>query len=381
MKLKCSRAALHEGIQTATRIVGRITTKPILQQVKMEASGGKLILLATDGELGLRMAVPEVDVSEPGVVLVSAARLAALLHEVPDEMLHLETREVEGGFTCKIAGEHSNFELVGDDPKLFPDVIPDFLEAAEVQLKAPEIADMINKTIFAVGSVSTRYAFNGVHFVLQDSTAEMVGTDGHRLAWVKKKVQLDQSVSASVIIASKAVSELSRLISSEEDVIQMRLGAGADQTEPAEAPRDICMQVGGRLLWSRLLEGRFPPYQDVFPKDLDKKVTLPRAPFLSAVRQAALMTTDEARAIKLAFSSGKLTVSSRAPEAGEAQVELTVEYAGEDVEMSFNPQFLADVLRVVEEESVEFAFKESTTPTLIKVGSDYRYLVMPLAIP
>jgi DNA polymerase-3 subunit beta len=380
MKLKCARKSLQEAILSASRIIGRATTKPVLQQVKMEATADKLTLLATDGEIGLRLEVTDVDIAEPGMVLVPGARLAGLVQEVPDESLNLETKAEDGGPTCHIWGERSDFRLLGDDPKLFPDIIPEFLEAPGLELAAGDFAEMVGKTIFAVASVSTRYSFDGVYFVVEDGRVEMVATDGHRLARIRKKTKPAAELGEGVIIATKAMSEAARLIASEDERVQISVGAGGAEARGEQVPREVCMQVGRRLLWSRLIEGRFPPYKDVIPKDLDKKVVLPREEFLSAIRQAALLTTEESGGVKLSFKGGKLVASSRSAEAGDATIELPVDYSGAELDMSFNPQFLTEVLRVVEDETIEFSFKESATPALVKAGADYQYLVMPLAV-
>ncbi len=380
MKLKCARRSLQEAIQSASRIIGRATTKPVLQQVKMEATTDKLTLLATDGEIGLRLEVAEVEVSEPGAALIPGARLAGLVQEVPDESLNLETKLEGGGPTCHIWGERSDFRLLGDDPKLFPDIVPDFLEAGGLELGAGDFTEMVDKTIFAAASVSTRYSFDGIYFVVEDGRVEMVATDGHRLARIRKKAKAAARVAEGVIVATKAMGEAARLIGSEDERVQISIGAGGKEARSDQPPREVCMQVGKRLVWSRLIEGRFPPYKDVIPKDLDKKVVLPRQEFLSAIRQAALLTTEESAGVKLSFRGGKVVASSRSAEAGDATIELPVDYSGAELDMSFNPQFLTDVLRVIGDETIEFSFKESATPALLKTGADYQYLVMPLAV-
>ena len=364
MKLKCERAALYEAVQFAGALASTKMAKPILQNVKLVGEKKRLDVMATDLEVSIRFRLENVDISHGGAITVSASRLLGILRESPDEQMDLEVAEHK----CTIRGADSTFEMLGDDPGDFPEV-PEMLATAQIEIQRSDFTDMVDRTVFASASESTRYALNGVCFVFGTNHIEMVATDGRRLAHVKRKAKGVTSDMGNIIVPSKALQHVRRILAEDDK----KVGMTVDDNR-------VVFQTSRALLSSVLVEGHFPPYKEVIPKDSDKKVTLKREAFLNAIRRAALLTTEEARSVRMDFKKGALVLTSEAPEAGKAEVKLGVEYGGDDLSIAFNPTFLIDVLRVIASEDVVMEMKDGTRPAVIHDGSDYIYVVMPINI-
>ena len=249
---------------------------------------------------------------------------------------------------------------------------------------ASTFKELIARTLFATARENSRYAINGVLLIRTENRLEMVATDGRRLALARTSIPKSdfRGDSLRCIVPTKALQLLQKLISTDPD----------EQIEIAVADNAVLFRVGGGVggdgdqppratLRSVLVEGSFPPYEDVIPKDCDIMVTLDRDLVSSAVRRAALLTNEESRGVRLAFdgSERRLKLSSRAPEMGEANIEIDVaEYKGDDIEIGFNPGFITEALRVIPQPEVMLELKAPGKPGLIKSGSDFVYVVMPV---
>jgi len=393
MKLTCARAALLEAVTLAGALASARAAKPILQNVKLEAKSGHLDILGTDLEVGIRYRVENVEIAEEGELTVNAGRLMGIVRESHDEKLEIEVTDK----TCVIKGSDSEFDLPMDEAGDFPE-IPQFEQKGQVKIGRGELAEMVNKTAFAAASESTRYALNGVNVVFGNGKIEMVATDGRRLAYAKAKATGATAEMGAVIIPTKAMLQLQRVPGakgmSEETPEAVE---GTEEKKPAKKAKkpaagagepafisvqenQVRLQCGPGLVVSQLVEGQFPPYQEVIPKDSNKKATLQREAFLSAVRRTALLTTEEARSVKLTFGKGKVTLKSQAPEAGQATVELGVNYEGEGIEIAFNPTFLVEALRVMGDDEITMEMSEPSRPAVIRGEGDYLYVVMPINV-
>ncbi|MDX9911806.1 MAG: DNA polymerase III subunit beta [Phycisphaerales bacterium] len=389
MKVVCDRGALLEGVNLVSGIVAARTPRPQLTCVKLVAKkdgkAGELTLAATDAEISLVLTLGQVDVAEPGEALVPADKLRQIVSAEDNEpTLTLET----DGETLHIRGTDAHFKILGYPADDFPPM-PDFQEtltgggsrpAAKATFTHPAggMSALISRTLFATARENSRYAINGVLLKRAGKSLEMVATDGKRLALCKAKLAGSDKDAAGVscIIPSKALNTLQKLMSDAEEPVrvavtdtQVLFSLGAEDGEPRA------------VLSSNLVEGVFPPYEEVLPKDQDKRVTFDRDLVFSAVRRAALLTNEESRGVRMSFDAGKkhLKLSSRAPEMGEASIDVDLNgYEGEDLEIGFNPSFLLEALRVVEEPQVVMELKAGNKPGLIKSGSDFLYVVMPV---
>lgn len=362
MNLRVNRQELADALAVVGAVAATRTPKPILQCVLLEALGDHLLLMATDLEIGVRFVVTQVEVSDKGAVLVSADKFGQIVRESTDEILALETKER----ALVVRGVDSHFQIVSQDPKEFPPVAQMEGEA-DFEIAASLLRSMAEWTVFAAARENTRYAINGVLWELEKGRLNMVATDGRRLSFATGEVTAKPGASARAIVPVKAIQLHQRLLADSDDSVRVKV-----------LPNQLIVRTQRATLGSALVEGHFPKYQDVIPTDGNKTAQLSTAEFLSAVRRVALLTNEESRGIKLSLSGEKLTLSSRAPEQGEAEVTIPVQFRGDPIDIGFNPNFLVDALRAVRGDEVTLDLKESNRPGVMRVGSQQLYVVMPL---
>ncbi len=388
MRVICERNALLNAINLVSGVVVSRTPRPQLTCVKLvaEKSGkaGRLTLSATDAEVSLTLRTDRVDVEQTGAALVPADKLAQIVRA--EEHEPTLTLDAEGD-TTHIRGADAHFQLKGFLPEEFP-AIPTLADARKAKAATftngtASTAELVRRTLFAASRENSRYAINGVLVKRDGKKLEFVATDGRRLALARAQLSDAGGEAVSCIVPSKALNLLSKLIDSADEPVTMAVTdtqiVFAIGAEPGAGDADA-----RAVLTSTLVEGTFPPYEDVIPKDQDIKATFDRDVLASAVRRAALLTSEESRGVRFSFSAGdkKLELSSRVPEMGEARITVDVtEYAGADIEIGFNPGYLTEALRVVEETAVAFELKAANKPGLVRSGNDFLYVVMPVNLP
>ncbi|QOJ00139.1 MAG: DNA polymerase III subunit beta [Phycisphaeraceae bacterium] len=393
MKVICDRSALLDAINLVSGAVASRTPRPQLQCVKMTATkddgAGELALVATDGEISLSLKLGRVDVERPGEALIPADKLRQIVSAEDDEPTL--TLEVEDE-AVHIRGKDAHFKVFGYPPSDFP-AIPSFEDVANgaggaekakavFTHSAGALETLISRTAFATAKETSRYAINGVLFKRDGKRLELVATDGRRLALCRSVLPASdkETRAISCIVPTKALTMLQKLFADPEEPVRIAITDG-----------QIYCSVGGgegkkaggerAVMSSNLVEGTFPPYEDVIPKDHDKRVVFDRDVLSSAVRRAALLTNEESRGVRLSFQgkTKKLELSSRAPEMGEAQVRVDLsKYDGDDLEIGFNPTFITDALKVINDPEVILELKAGNKPGLIRSGTDFVYVVMPV---
>lgn len=401
MKVICDRGALLDAVGLVAAVVPLRTPSPHLSCVKVSATKvggvGQLTLSGTDAETSLHITLSQVDVEKPGEAAIPADKLRGIVQaEEGEPTLALE---VEGD-VCHIRGQNAHFRVFCYPAKELPP-LPDF--AAAVSGKGPDVArtvftapagdllSLVTRTVFATARETSRYAINGVLLKRDGKSIEMVATDGRRLALQKATLtgQSGDGASGSVscIVPTKALNMVQKLIRDETDVVRVAItdsrvffafsDAIAGSKGSDAPPRAV--------LSSTLVEGVFPPYIDVIPREQDKKVTASRDDLSRAIRKASVLTNEESRGVRMNFSKAdrRLRLSSRAPEMGEAEIDVPLsDYAGDDIEISFNPAFLADVLKVLDQDQVIVELKSSGKPGVIRSDdNDFVYVVMPVNLP
>ncbi len=364
MQVIINRNALRVVRGVGGGIVSSRTTKDVLKCVRLTTVGEKLLINATDLEVGLRVEVEQVQVGKPGEVLIPAEKLTSIARESGDETLTLESDK--DGLSIHIRGADSHFEVYGQDPKSFPPV-PDLEGTPDLEITADALRRIIERTVFAVAKENTRYAINGLLWEKKGRKLSLVATDGRRLAKAVGTAEKSTGDDSQMIVPSKTVHVLQRVLAAVEDSVGVRFSSN-----------QVVIRCGQYVLSSALVEGHFPPYSDVIPEDNDKKIELNVDEFLSAVRRAALLTNEQSKGVRLAFQKERLVLSSRAPEQGEATIGMTISYTGAPIEMGFNPLFLTDALRVVGAPSVTMELKDSGRPGVLKAGAEFLYVIMPV---
>ena len=372
MKAACDRATLTRGVQVASAVVAARSPKPALGCIKMEAQGQKMTLLATDLEVGIRIELDKMEVREPGMGLVPADRFHAILRELESDTIDLSSTEQE----TRIDAPGAHFTVLGDNPEDFPNV-PEFPDKGSFTVGADDLLALTERTLFATAKENTRYALNGVLWEVEGTNLTLVATDGRRLSLARGKCKGGPAEKVSAIVPSKAIQLIERCLT---DVGDAKIAVGVVIGE-----KDILLDIppadgGRRIVYSRLVDGHFPKYEDVVPKDSDRKATLKTAAFLAAVRKAALLTNEESRGVMLKFAGGELVISSRTPEMGEAVIRTPVAYEGEDLEIGFNPQYLMDAAKVVDAEDIVLTFKGPSKPGVVSEGRMFTHVVMPVSV-
>jgi len=366
MRVICNRSALLEALTVAGNVISSRTPKPALLCVKLTAEGDKLTLAATDLEVAIRYSDSQVQIERAGEALIPADNLRDIVRESVDDTLSLD---VEANI-CHIKGADSHFKIFTQNATDFPPV-PDFEGEPQFSLQAGQLKKLINQTLFAAAKESTRYAFNGVLIVAKGKKISLVSTDGRRLAQANGDLgtvgTLDKD-GARAIIPAKALNLIDKLIDDPEDIVDFQL-----------RENQVIFRTSSATLTSNLVEGQFPPYEDVIPKEGDKLMTAGTADFLSAIKRAALLTTEESKGVRLTLSAKKgLVLTSRSPERGEATINFACKFEGADVEIGFNPQFVTDALRVVDTDEITLELSAPNRPGLIKGGPNFLYVIMPV---
>jgi DNA polymerase-3 subunit beta len=365
MKAICNRGALLDALNLTGNVVAARTPKPVLQCLKLTVEDNALTVTATDLEVAIRYRDEQVQIEQAGETLVPADKLRDIVRESIDDTLAIEV----SGETANIRGQDSHFKIYTQKATDFPPV-PDFEGEADVQVSGGALKQLIGQTLFAAAKESTRYAINGVLVVVKAKKISLVSTDGRRLAMAKGDLaagdKLDKE-GKKAIVPTKALQLIEKLIDDPEELVGLQI-----------RENQIVFKTASATLTSNLVEGQFPPYDDVIPKDADKKMSASTADFLSAIRRAALLTTEESRGVRLAFGKKGLVLTSRSPESGEATINFPCKFEGADIEIGFNPVFLVDALRVVNTDEITLEMLAPNRPGLLKAGPDFLYVIMPV---
>lgn len=389
MKVVCDRSALLDAINLISGVVASRTPRPQLTCVRLTAepldSAGLLTLAGTDAEIALTLRTERVEVEQPGGALVPADKLAQIVRaedneptltlEADDDLLH-------------IRGADAHFQLRGFPTADFVD-IPSYDSVVRVSggarsftARAGALAEAVRRTLFAAAKENSRYAINGVLMKRDGKKLEFVSTDGRRLALSRTTLESEEGEPVAPIVPAKALTLLGKLLDDPNEPVGVAVSdqqiAFAVGLEPgADEP------TARAVLCSNLIEAAFPPYEDVIPKDQSIKVGFDREILASAVRRAALLTNEESRGVRMAFSGqGRtLELSSRVPEMGEAKIDVELaSYEGDDIEIGFNPSYIVDGLKVIDKPEVTVEMKASGKPGLFRSGNDFLYVVMPVTL-
>lgn len=367
MQLTCDRALFSNAFSAAASAVPSRTPKDILRNVFMSVSSMGVELVGTDQEVAIRSRVEGVSTNSDGAALLPTQKILSILRELHD--LHLEIEVNERGLTLKGAG--ARFQLSSEDPLEFPPV-PEFSEEDYFRVPAPVFRQMVRRTSFATDSESTRYALGGILLEFGDGTLTLAATDSRRLAVTTslcEPVGSPKTPERTTVVPTKAMSLLERTID-----------PNAEYVDIAVRDNDILMRTGTTIVYSRLVEGRFPRYRDVIPRSGAVNIPLTVAPFLAAVKQAQIITDEESRGVDFIFADSTLTLSSQANDVGESEVQLPIEYDHELIRITFDPRYVAEFLRVLSPDAlVDLQLTDSDTAAVFRVEDSYTYVIMPLS--
>ncbi|GAB4139608.1 MAG: DNA polymerase III subunit beta [Planctomycetaceae bacterium] len=367
MKLHLHKGSLLTALQVVNGVIPTRTPKEILKNVKLQARDNLVTLSGTDQEIGIRYELPGVEIESPGETLLPTNRMISILRELTDNSVALELSE-RG---VQVRSGQSEFELAAEDSAEFPPVA-EFDADTYVSVTGNLLREAIRRTVFATDTESTRYALGGVLLELEEDSFTLAATDSRRLAVVKSACKTVGDVSLGEnppVIPSKAMSLIERSIENDDDEVHIAI-----------QENNVLIKSGHSTISSRLVEGRFPKYRDVIPAESKVSVEFLVGTFLSAVRQAQIVTNDESRGVDFTFVDGRLKLSSKAADIGQSTIELPIEYSADELTITFDPRFIAEFLRVLEpEKSVRLDLIDSESAAVFRTDDAYTYVTMPLS--
>jgi DNA polymerase-3 subunit beta len=372
VKLRVEKKDLLNLIARSQNIIEKRNAMPILVNVLLDAQGTNVKIFATDLEVSLTDQAPA-QVKEAGRVAVNAKSLFEIVKELPDAPIDLEKKENNW---LKISQNRAVFNIVGMSPEEYP-IFPTFTTREFLKIEPQVLGEMIEKTIYAVSMDETRYHLNGVFLETKNEGGQlsfrMVATDGHRLSLVDKKV--DNSVknvnNGGVIVPRKGLHEIRKLLDGVENPVELAI-------EGAQ----LIVRNGSSLLMIRLIEGRYPNYQQLIPQNLREYLLVQREPLLASLKRVSLLSNTKSKGVTLTLGSGRMEITSNNPELGDAKEEIEVQYKGKEIKVGFNAKYILDVLTSMQDEVVRFEFNDQLSPGLIRPHEDTSYtcVVMPMRI-
>ncbi|HNP15898.1 MAG TPA: DNA polymerase III subunit beta [Terrimesophilobacter sp.] len=374
MILTISKSELQRGLGRIQSIVEKRNSMPILSNVRLEAvkskSSGELKLAATDLEVGIHGS-HEAKVKKAGGVTVAARKLHEIIRELPDEDVELATTD-NNYLEVKCARSH--FTLAGTAVEEYP-TLPGASPKKLIPMQAAVLSQMIERTMYATCADETRYNLNGVYVeVLPDvGKLRMVATDGHRLACVDRTIAEGlEDLPAGIIIPRKGLAELKRLVD-EDDADEIELGFEGNSG---------LVRKGDVTLAMRLIEGEFPNYRQVIPKEPGRRLSVASEPFSKALRRVHLLSSQQSHSVKLEVKEGVVAISTRNPDLGEAREELDVDYAGEEMEIGFNAKYLIEALQALNAKEINLGLQDNLSPVQVRPADDDESLavVMPMRL-
>lgn len=368
MEFTVSKADLVRELGLSQGVVEKKTTIPILSNILLEASEGRVTLTATDLELGIRCSCPA-RVKTPGAGTVPARKLLDYVRLLPDADLNVKFLENHwANLTCG----RSKTKIAGMSRESFPE-LPTMPEVvAEISVK--QLSSMISRTVFSISMEESRFTLNGALLLLKDETITMVATDGHRLAYVQTPSDTPQNFRA--LIPRKAMGEIVRL--ADEGASDAKVKISGDDNH-------LFFQFGERLLITRKLTGNFPDYERVLPKENTHIAKLSKLEIRGAIERVAQFADERSRAIRVQFVEGEVRVFASSVEMGESEESVSSEYTGPELEIGFNAQYLLDFFKAIPQDHLIFALKDQKSAGELQPAGDgakdqYRYVVMPMRI-
>jgi len=394
MEFIIKQSVLKDELGFVQGIVEKKSTIPVLSNILIESVGENNIrIVGTDLDVTIRCEA-SADIKQAGSMCIQARKLFDIVRLLPDADVHFTKDENEW---VKLSCNKSNFRLAGVSREQFPEV-PSF-KSAPMKLSADIFNHFIQNTAFAITNEQSRFTLSGAKFMVDGAMARMVTTDGHRLAFIEKKLNTEATDAMDALIPKKALMELTKIARDAKGEVSF-----------GEDPNHIYFEVEGRLLITRKLSGTFPNYEMVIPKDNDKTAIFDAEEMKNAIRRVSLMADERTRSIRMTIRANEIEIGAQSSEEGEASEKVVADYTGEEVEVGFNAQYLQEFLNVVgagesetegttEKETdgetvrvkeganrlrIAFEFKDGNAQTQMNIAGDtnyeYKYIVMPLRI-
>jgi DNA polymerase-3 subunit beta len=368
MQLTISREKLQEGLAAVAASVPAKTTLPVLANILVETTDRGIRLSGTDLDIAVMTEVAA-DIESPGAVTIPAKKLSEIARELPPSPVRIAA---VGEQRITLECGRSRFKLLGLPRDEFP-TFPAVRFNESWRIKSGDLQKVISHTVFAVSTEESRPILNGVLWELRADRMAMVATNGHRLAKMEVPIETDAAPSSDLIVPPKALEQVRRLFPAEEEL------------EVARGENHIGFRSPFTAVFTRLIEGPYPNYEQVIPRDNDRVAVADKGALISALKRMSVIASDQTHRIRLSFNSGMLKFSVQTPDLGEAQDELPIRYTGDQLDIGFNASYLLEILRYIPTDEVKLTFKAperaaTLEPEAWADPSRYLCLVMPLRL-
>lgn len=366
MHIYCRQDLLLNGINTVLKACSTKTTMPILECILLTAVNNKLTLVGNNLELGIESTI-DADVIGEGHIALEAKIFSEIIRRMPGEVIEISS---DDNYMTSIVSEKSKFQIAGQSGKDFPS-LPNVEKVNSCTINQIALKEMIRQTIFSVAQDETRPILTGEMLQIKNNSLNMVAVDGYRISY--RKIQLsNENEDIEVVIPGKTLGEINKILSSEEDeIVNIYFG-----------DKHVLFDLGESKVVSRLLEGDFLRYEQVFSPDYETKILVDRKNFLMSIERAALISREgKKNPIRVEIDGDKMIITSNA-ELGTSREELDVILEGKEIVIAFNPKYLIDALRAIEDDNVYIQFISSLTPCIInpEEGDHYKYLILPIRV-
>jgi DNA polymerase-3 subunit beta len=363
MNVLCDREKLRDGLAVVNNVIPGKSTKPILESVYLVADDQGLELVGTDLEVSVRFRIEDVKVEDPGTAVVPARVALDFVRDLTGDTVGIESSET----TCTIRSGTDACELVTADADEFP-VVPRFGDERTLSVQGGILNTLVGRTGFAAAREAGRYAMHGILVEVKDGALRLVATDGRRLALASTPVDAGDAPKPAIVPA-KGMQLFTRVIADP-----------LDQVELALEENQIGLRTPQAQAFARLIDGEFPRYAAVIPKQAGHQMEADAELLSRKLRLVANVTGAEARAVRFRMENGQLELSGHSAGRGEAHAHMEVEFKGDKSEIAFNPDYVLDGLKNCESGLVRLEFEDKTSPGKFTLGESYTYIVMPITI-
>jgi DNA polymerase III subunit beta len=366
MKIKTAKSEILDPLQIANYFISTGSTLPLLSNILFEAEGDTLTLSATDMDLSAKIRCKVGKVSEPGKTTVNK-KIVSLVKEFPDAEIIIETDKNEN-LSLKCA--KSSYKIPTMPGEDFPVLPLEGKKLETIKISQKSLKNIIKNTAYAALKDSAKRNLNGVFLRFEGKTVEAVATDAHRLAYYTEELKEAVKSKFEYIVPLKTINELSKIIEKGDD-------------------KEITVNFYDKLIEfnlenidiiSRIIDESYPNYKQVIPKQANMVATVSKEELASALRRATALTSEKSKIIALKFEKGKLFINAHTQDEGEAFEEIDIKYDKDPIEVSYNAQYVMDVLKALDDESIEIKLDSSMTPGMIKPasGENILYIIMPI---
>ena len=362
MKFTIIRSKFLDGLKAVQSVVASKGSLPVLQNVLLEANGKELKMTTTDLDISTTSIV-ECKVEDHGASTLPMRLLLNAVSKAAEGEIQVE---VDANDIAYISAGSARFRLTGMAEKEFPR-LPQDRDALSYEIPVATLKEMLRKTAYAASQDDTRRTLKGVLMSFKDQKLTMVATDGRRLALVENEMEFPASAEKDIVLPAKAVQELQRALATAEGDVKVKVQKS-----------QICFELGTVTIYSKLMEDQYPNYAQVIPKNCSQEIIVDRQLLIDALDRASVMTVGEAHSTKLVFDSNRLTVSSATSEIGSASDEVPIKYVGEKIEIMFNPTYVMDPLKAIDDDEVKINLNNGHSPAMIKCSIPFLYVLMPL---